>query len=357
MSAPIPLAGAWTLSEISNLQPRLSRLSWEQNQPQIINAENITCMDTAGAWLLSVFLTKFKSVKIHGLQSEHQALLTLVQQQTQKGQKIVKPVPMHYLARIGFQVFVLAAQFKNYLAFLGEVIFSIGAWIRSPRLIQWKLIFSTVEATGLYAMPIIALLSFLIGIVLSYQMGLQLRTYGANIYIVDLIGVSIFREFGPLITAIIVAGRSGSAFTAEIGTMQVNEELDALRTMGISPIDRLVLQKIFGLMIALPLLTVWANIMGILGGMVMANNILDISFYDFMIRFESSIKLKHYILGLIKTPVFAMVIACIGCYQGLQVRGSADSVGRQTTRSVVQAIFLIICIDASFSILYSWYNI
>jgi len=353
----ITLSGAWTLSELRKLQHTLDKLSWEQDKPQIINAEKITQMDTAGAWLLSVFITRFKAVQIQGLKPKQQELLSLVQQQAKKTHKIFHPVPLNWLARIGFQTFIFAHQFKSFLTFLGEVVLTIGAWIRHPRLIQWKLIWGTVENTGYRAMPIIALLSFLIGVVLSYQMGLQLRTYGANIYIVDLLGVSIFREFGPLITAIIIAGRSGSAFTAEIGTMQVNEELDALRTMGIAPIDRLVLQKIFGLLIALPLLTVWANIAGILGGMMMAHNILDVGYYAFLTRFEHAIALKHYVLGLIKTPVFAIIIACVGCYQGLQVTGSAESVGRQTTRSVVQAIFLIICADALFSILYAWYNV
>jgi phospholipid/cholesterol/gamma-HCH transport system permease protein len=353
----ITLSGVWTLSELATLQRQLDQIKWPRDKSVVINAEKITQMDTAGAWLLSVFLTRFKKAQLEGLHPERQELLTLVQQQTQKTHKILSPIPVNWLARIGIRTFLLVKQFKNYLTFLGEVICAIGAWIRYPSLIQWKLILGTVDASGYRAMPIIGLLSFLIGIVLSYQMGVQLRTYGANIFIVDLIGISILREFGPLITAIIIAGRSGSAFTAEIGTMQVNEELDALRTMGISPVDRLVLQKIFGLIIALPLLTVWADIMGVLGGMVMANNILDVSFYDFLTRFESSIKLKHYLLGLIKTPVFAIIIACIGCYQGLQVKGSADSVGRQTTRSVVQSIFLIICADALFSILYSWYGI
>jgi phospholipid/cholesterol/gamma-HCH transport system permease protein len=354
-------SGAWTLAGITALQRTLKSLQVPDGKSLILDAAQISKLDTAGAWLLHVFMTQMaaKNITIHlqGLNADQQILLSLVEQQTQKVHKVSSPVPVNILERIGMRTFLMARQGRNFLAFLGEVVQTIFFWIRYPKNIQWKLIFGTVESAGYRALPILALLSFLIGIVLSYQMGLQLRSYGANIYIVDLLGVSILREFGPLITAIIIAGRSGSAFTAEIGTMQVNEELDALRTMGISPVERLVLQKIFALLIAMPLLTVWSDMMGVLGGMIMAHNILDINFYDFLTRFGAEIKLKHFLLGLLKTPVFAIIIACVGCYQGLQVKGSADSVGRQTTRSVVQAIFLIICADALFSILYSWYDV
>jgi phospholipid/cholesterol/gamma-HCH transport system permease protein len=243
--------------------------------------------------------------------------------------------------------------FFEFHSFIGLALFTVKQWFQ-PKNIQWNSIFKIVEETGCKALPIIGLLSFLIGIVLAYQMGLQLKDYGANAYIVDFSGLAILREFGPLITAIIVAGRTGSAFTAQIGIMKINEEIDALKTFGLSPVERLVLPRIFGLLIAIPLLTVWADAFGIMGCMVMANGMLDLGYADFLARFQQVIELKTYALGLIKTPVFAVLIAQVGCFQGFQVGYSADSVGSQTTRSVVQSIFLIIITDAFFSVLYSW---
>ena len=182
----------------------------------------------------------------------------------------------------------------------------------------------------------------------------QLRRVGANIYIADLVGLAMVRELSPLITAIIVAGRSGSAYTAQIGTMKVTEEIDALRTVGVAPMDQLVLPKLLALVVALPLLTVYTDVMGILGGMVMARAQLDVSYLTFLDRLEEAVSLRSYVIGVGKAPVFAAIIALGGCYEGFQVTGSAESVGRQTTVSVVQSIFLVILTDALFSIAFSW---
>ncbi|MHB1222257.1 MAG: MlaE family ABC transporter permease, partial [Gammaproteobacteria bacterium] len=212
---------------------------------------------------------------------------------------------------------------------------------------------NVIYSTGYLGLPIIGLLSFLIGVVLTYQMGLQLKTYGANIYIVDLLGLSVLREFSPLITAIMVAGRTGSAFTAQLGMMKLNQEIDALDTMGVTPGELLLLPRILGLTLVLPLLTVWADIFGVFGGMVMANNMLGISWYDFLHRFPNVIPLKNLLIGVGKAPIFALLIASIGCFQGMLVKGGAESVGRNTTRSVVLSIFFIIVADAAFSVILS----
>ncbi len=164
----------------------------------------------------------------------------------------------------------------------------------------------------------------------------------------------MLREISPLVTAIIVAGRSGSAYTAEIGTMVVNEEVDAIRTLGISPIDLLVVPKTMALVVALPLLTVYADFMGVLGGMIMAKSQLDVGYADFLNRFQEAIAVKHYLIGVAKAPVFALIIALVGCYQGFRVTGGADAVGRHTTVSVVQSIFLVIVTDAFFSLVFNW---
>jgi phospholipid/cholesterol/gamma-HCH transport system permease protein len=193
----------------------------------------------------------------------------------------------------------------------------------------------------------------MIGVVITYQMGLQLKNYGANIFIVDLLGLAILREFGPLLTAIMVAGRTGSAFTAHLGMMKLNQEIDALNTMGVTPGELLLLPRIIGMLIVLPLITVWADIVGVFGGMVMSNNMLGITWYDFLHRFPKVIPLRALLVGLGKTPIFALLIASIGCFQGMQVKEGAASLGQNTTRSVVLSIFFIIVADAIFSVIFS----
>ena len=185
-------------------------------------------------------------------------------------------------------------------------------------------------------------------------MGLQLETYGANIFIAYLSGMAIFREFAPLITAIIVAGRTSSAFTAQLGSMKINEEIDALLTMGLSPTELLVLPKVIGLLLVFPLLIFWADVFSILGAMLMSKSMLDVGYVDFLQRLKATVGLDQLMLGLYKAPAFAILIALVGCFQGFRVESTADSLGSQTTKSVVQALFLIIIADAIFSIAYSW---
>jgi len=226
-----------------------------------------------------------------------------------------------------------------------------------PSRFRWKYFLNNLEINGFRAIPIIAFLSFLIGVVLTYETGLQLRNYGANIYIITLLGTATFREFAPLMSAIIIAGRTGSAITAQLGLMKVNEEIDALRTMGHSPMELLVIPRVFGLIIALPLLIVCADIFGILGGMVMSKAVLSIGYSTFIERFPTNVTLTSFTIGMVKAPVFALIIAVVGSYEGFRVSGSSESIGLQTTKSVVLATFMIIIADATFAIVLSWLNI
>jgi phospholipid/cholesterol/gamma-HCH transport system permease protein len=191
------------------------------------------------------------------------------------------------------------------------------------------------------------------GIVIAYQGADQLQRFGANIFIADLVGLAMLRELSPLLTAIIIAGRSGSAYTAQIGTMKVTEEIDALRTIGVAPQELLVLPKMLALIIVMPLLTVYTDVTGVLGGMIMAQSKLNVSFGVFLDRLDEAISLSSYVTGISKAPVFAMIVALVGCYRGFQVTGSAESVGTQTTLSVVQSIFLVIVTDAIFSVVFN----
>jgi phospholipid/cholesterol/gamma-HCH transport system permease protein len=261
--------------------------------------------------------------------------------------------PIGALTRLGMSAAAAVEQSVALLAFIGECAAAFVGWLAHPGRIRWRPILFNIRSAGFDALPIVGLLAFLLGIVVAYQGAEQLRQYGANIFFADLIGLSMLREFAPLITAIIIAGRSGSAYAAQIGAMSVSEEIDAMRTLGIAPLEMLVLPKIIALLIVLPLLTVFADVLGVFGGMLMARAQLDVGFPEFLDRFTKAVSVTDYLIGICKAPVFAGIIAVVGCFQGFRAKGGADGVGRQTTRSVVQAIFLVIVADALFSIAFS----
>ncbi len=244
-------------------------------------------------------------------------------------------------------------QGRSLLGFFGQIVVTLGRVLVRPTRFRFVSFVSHLEQTGLSALPIVGLLSFLVGVVLAYQGVDQLRQLGAEVFVVNLVGVSTLREMGILLTAILVAGRSGSAFTAQIGTMQVNEEVDAMRTLALDPIEVLVLPRIFALMIAMPLVTFFANMMALLGGGLMCVLLIDQTVPQFIRQLNQAVDLWDFWVGIIKAPVFALIIAMVGCFEGLRVQGSAESVGRLTTQSVVESIFLVIVFDAMFSILFS----
>lgn len=239
------------------------------------------------------------------------------------------------------------------VSFIGEIGVCFFRNLRNPRLFRFHSIMRHIYETGLQALPIIGLLSILISMVIAYQASIQLSKFGASIFTVDLLVISLLREMGVLVTAIMVAGRSGSAFAAEIGVMKLREEVDALKTMGFNPMEILVLPRLIAMMITLPILTFLADIVGLLGGGVISIILLDIPFDMYVERVSSVAKTTMFFVGMVKAPVFAFVITIIGAYQGMNVTGSAESVGRLTTVAVVQSIFLVIMLDALFSILFA----
>ncbi len=241
----------------------------------------------------------------------------------------------------------------NLLNFLGQMLCGLGKSIIQPRRIRWTSLVSHMEQVGVKAVPIVALLAFLIGLVIVYMGAAQLARFGAQVFAVNLLEIATMRELGPLLTAIVVAGRSGSSFTAQIGAMKSNEEISAMRVMGMDPMDMLVLPRVLGLIIMLPLLIIIADFTGLVGGAIAASMTMDLDFPAFLTRLQASANINNFIVGVIKAPFFATAIALVGCYHGYQVTGSAESVGRLTTVSVVQSIFLVIVIDAVFAIFYS----
>lgn len=356
----LSLSGAWSATGIGSLERHLESLHPAAQTQLVANAAGVEVLDTAGAWLLQKLLARLRSegvsVSLQGLRPEFAKLLALIAEHVPGPASTPaaagSPSPTA-LAALGENVKAAIEQGTALLGFVGESALALLACMAQPARLRWRPILYNIRSAGFDALPIVGLLSFLLGIVVAYQGADQLRQYGANIFVADLVGLSMLREFAPLITAIIIAGRSGSAYAAQIGTMAVTEEIDAMRTIGIAPLELLVLPKIIALVIALPLLTVFADVMGVFGGMIMARAQLGVGFGEFLDRFVKAVSITSYAVGIGKAPVFAVIITVVGCFQGFRTQGGADSVGRQTTRSVVQSIFLVIVADALFSIAFS----
>jgi phospholipid/cholesterol/gamma-HCH transport system permease protein len=352
----LALSGPWTAFGLSGMEQRLAAVPVAQGADKmVLDGKEIAALDTAGAWVLQALLKRLRDAgakpELTGWEPRFLKLLEL-------GEAPAAPEPegkprFAALEALGRRSADGIEQVYAGLSFVGET--ALIAWhcLRHPAHLRFRPILYNIQTAGSSALPIVGLLAFMVGIVVAYQGADQLRQYGANIFVADLIGLSMVREFAPLMTAIIVAGRSGSAYAAQIGAMKTTEEIDAMRTLGIAPLEMLVLPKLFALVIALPLLTVFADVLGILGGMVMASIKLGVGFNEFLERLAHAVSISSFLIGVSKAPVFAAIIVITGCFQGFRTEGGADSVGRQTTRSVVQAIFLVIVTDALFSVLFS----
>ncbi len=350
----LTLSGCWTAFGIGALERELKAIELG-GRVRVIDGSGVEALDTAGAWVVHDLLARMSGAgakpELARWRPEFLQLIEVVASNPQSA--LASPPKSEPLARVGRATAAMLEEMYAMLSFIGTSAGAFGTAIAHPARIRWRPILHNIQTAGVAALPIVGLLSFLLGIVVAYQGADQLRRYGANIFIADLVGLSVLREFAPLITAIIAAGRSGSAYAAQIGTMTVTEEIDAMRTLGIAPLDVLVLPKLVALMIALPLLTVYADVCGVAGGMVMAQVKLGVSFNDFLDRFVDAVDVSTYSVGIGKAPVFAAIIAIVGCFQGFRTHGGADSVGRQTTRAVVHATFLVIVADALFSIVFS----
>ena len=351
--------GNWSILDLGALSIQTAAADFPSSQQVTIGGEKLGHFDSAGALTLMQCITQLKHRKnqvslIDFSPQQRDLLAVLEDKQDALNYNPPAPVKHGWIYQLGVETIYKLNQVIGLIILVGDLSDKIfraaGQWQR----FQIPSIVSNINSTGLRALPIVGLLSFLIGVVLAYQMGLQLETYGANVFIAYLSGMAIFREFAPLITAIIVAGRTSSAFTAQLGSMKINEEIDALYTMGLSPTELLVVPKVIGLLLVFPLLIFWADVFGVLGSMLMSKHMLGIGYQEFMSRIQDSVGLKQLMLGMYKAPAFAILIALVGCFQGFRVQFNADSVGSQTTKSVVQALFLIIITDAIYSVIYSW---
>jgi phospholipid/cholesterol/gamma-HCH transport system permease protein len=345
------VSGDWTLSGLGPLIDTLEATR-PLGAPQVLDGTRLSALDSTGAWILQRWLRQHPAAPVlEGWPERARALMEAVADS--HAPALAPARPRGALEATGRATLASLRQVLDFLGFLGQVAAAGLPLLRRPKAWRIRSVLHELEIGGFDALSIIDLTSFLLGIVVAYQGADQLRNYGANVFVVELVGYAMLREFAPLITAIIIAGRSGSAHAAQLGTMVVNEEIDALRTLGIEPIQRLVLPRLLALSIALPLLTAWADLCGVFGGMVMARTQLDIGFAEFAARFGQVMQGSALLIGIGKSLIFAWIIVLIGCFQGLRTRGSADSVGRQTTLSVVQAIFLVIVVDALFSVAFN----
>ncbi len=350
-------SGLWDVHHLSGLQERLAEAVYSARRKQVVfDLENIVRFDTAAGLMLWRLRRQLKSrgiaMQIRNAAEDTGRILEMTR--THGHPDAVYSVknygPLESLGRFSVSV---VHDFIGILGFIGHTFAILAAIVIGLRPMRMKEFLYQINESAIKALWIIALTMFLVGVVVAYQSAVQLRTYGANIFIVDMLGISILRELSPMLTAIIVAGRSGSAFAAQIGVMKLTEEIDAMRTMGFDLYAFLVVPRLLALIVMMPILIFFADMFGLLGGMVVAHTELDITPMMFMERFEQAVKLKHFWVGLIKGPFFAVLIASIGIYRGLAVKNDTESIGINTTRSVVEAIFIVIICDALFSIVFT----
>lgn len=355
----VSVGGDWRIANVGRLFERLQKLTVPRDKPVTLDLGDIEDLDTAGAWLIYRTAKQLReggaSVSLVNATSNHQALLDEVAAndvpcaiEPERGSTI-----LNLLEDIGaFSLGILNGVAKA-MAFAGALAQSLFVCLVNPFRLRFTSLIYHMEQVGLRALPIIGLISFLIGVVVAYLGAQQLQEFGAEIFVVDLLAIAILRELGVLITAIVLAGRSGSAFAAQIGTMKLNEEVDALRVLGLDPVELLVLPRVIALVITLPMLTFVSDMLGLLGGGIMSWVALDIPPSLFLDLLNKTLTNWTFWVGMIKAPAFAMIIAVTGCYEGLQVTGSAESVGQRTTKAVVEAIFFIIIVNAIFSIFFA----
>ncbi len=353
--------GDWTIDALRDAAGILEQFSGANRNVSIQwDVSDVGKVDSAGMMLFIHYYDVLKSnkcsIKVIGAKIEHEKMYGLLRKYA-PGDSGVGPAFssrfLKFLSNTGKNSVAFVLDITAFLAFIGENFVNLLYSLMHPRSIRFGAIVKNIEEAGVRAIPIVALTSFLIGVVIAYQGAVQLEKFGANIFIVDMIGLSITRELAPLITAIVVAGRTGSSYTAQLGVMKITEEIDAMRTMGFDPHRFLVLPRIIALMIALPLMIFFADIIGIAAGMFISHVHLHLSYAEFLHRLQTVLEVKHVWIGLCKGPFFAWLIAIVGCFRGFQVSKSTDSIGHYTTISVVNAIFLVIACDALFSVLFT----
>ncbi len=348
------LLGPWCIDHLPRVDRLLADLEVPHDQEVRVDAAGLTRLDSAGVMILVNRLRAqgvvWSNIRLEHFNSAQMALIGLVAERLD-----ARPRPPR--RRYRWRAFArqsgraLRVRLLDQFAFLGRIAEALWDLVRHPRLLRHRELVVQLQAVGLTALPIIMLMTFLIGVVFAFLLGVQVQKVGANIFVVDGIGLAVARELSPMLTAILVAGRSGAAFTAQIGAMKVTEEIDAISTLGLSPIQVLVLPRLFAIVLVLPLLTFVGDVMGILGGAVVAASQLDVTYHTFFQRLQAELPVATVLFGLYKAPVFAAAIAFIACRNGFAVTRDARSVGAYTTATVVQSLVAVILINATFAVL------
>jgi phospholipid/cholesterol/gamma-HCH transport system permease protein len=355
------LSGDWRIDNVTDIEAALAQLPTSVDKLQV-DCSALASLDLSAAWMLQRRLNAARAagaqVDFIGEAPAHFQFLSEMEGESGSKRKLRQTAdgldtPLHHgLAWIGRGAVRQFGELRDAVGFFGRIAVTLLSSLRSIRHLRLASVTRHVFETGIQAIPIVSLIAFLISVIVAYLGAQQLQQFGAEIYTVDLVAIAVLREMGVLLTAIIVAGRSGSAFAAEIGVMRLNEEIDALRSMGVDSFEVLVLPRLIGLVIALPLLTIVADAMGLAGGALLSSTLLDISLTQYIPRVQAALAPTTFWAGLIKAPVFALLIAMVGTYRGMQVRDSSRELGRLTTVAVVQSIFLVIFADAIFAVVY-----
>ena len=347
----LSLAGPWTVATAGGADRALAALDAGIGR---IDMAAVTAIDTVGAWIVWR-LIRDTGAAITGQSEEAHRLIEAVSKSTGTGYVSPRQVPLlQWLpAMVGERVFIWRGGTFKLLGFIGELLVAFWDLARNPGRFRWQALVRQVELVGVTSLGIIGLMSFLVGIVIAQQGAVQLQQFGAEMLTVNLTGRISLRELGVLMTAIMVAGRSGSAFAAQIGTMKLTEEIDAMRTIGVSPMEALIVPRVVAAALMMPLLGFYAALAAIVGGAFISAFTLGIPFLTFLMRIQEVVPIHDLWVGLAKGPVFGFIVAITGCYQGMQVQGNAEEVGLRTTQAVVQAIFMVIVLDAFFAVFFS----
>jgi phospholipid/cholesterol/gamma-HCH transport system permease protein len=358
----LELTGEWRALAFTQIDAALAALDLEGSRRVEIATERLEALDLSGAWRLREFIKRTRAagveVTFRGTPPDQLRLVDETLKRECSPSVVAsqaaweEEAAIRSLEFVGRHAVVYGRDVVRDLSFLGRVSVTALSALTSLKRLRPISIARHVYDTGITAIPIVGLIAFLISVIVAYMSAQQLRSFGAEIFVVDLVTIGVLRELAVLLTSIIVAGRSGSAFAAELGSMKLNEEVDALYATGVNPFEALVLPRVLGLVIALPLLTIIADLVGLTGGALLCRYLLDMPLTQYVNRVNEAISTTTFWVGLIKAPVFAILIAMAGCYRGLQVRDSSRELGRLTTVAVVQAIFLVIFADALFAVLF-----
>ena len=352
--ASLVLKGSWRLAQVATLSSALSDKTQGLTQVRVVDGSALSGLDTAGALTFWSALrhagVDAQQLILRGFDPRHARIAELVRERLADTAAPTRRKPFGTMARFGEQASELGTMLVGHVRFLGLCLTELGRVAMRPAMLRGRELLSQLGQTGVSAIPVVALVSALIGVVFAYLLGLQAEQYGANVFVVDGVALGMTREFSPLIVATIVAGRSGAAFTAQLGTMKLTEETDAIRTLGLSAEQVLVVPRILALMITLPLLVFIGDVAGIAGAMVIAQNMLELNPHAFIERLHVALAPRHFLIGLGKAPFFALVIAVIGCRMGMDVARDTRSIGINTTSTVVQGIVAVIVLDAIFAI-------